>query len=288
MTLRPRTLRQSHFVPPVSYLLAEDLGFLRGSDVVLTRTTSSAEQLRALLAGEQDMVVTAIDNLFEWVLAGADLRLVAQVEATTRLGIHARSGLETITDLAGCRFAVDAPNNGFALIARRLLRDAGVEVDYRVVGGVRERLDAMLDGEVDATLLGAPFDKLAEKAGFARIVDINAWLPELPGQGLVVRADVVGSVELERYLRALARGVEAGVPMSDAQGIELLERCGFQAGAPSAWDSRARTLTVDQRGLELLTGIRRSLGMLPPGIGLEELYNGEPLLRASRSAPICN
>ena len=201
------TLRQSHFVPPVSYLLAEDLGFLRGSDVVLTRTTSSAEQLRALLAGEQDMVVTAIDNLFEWVLAGADLRLVAQMEATTPLGIHARRGLETIADLAGCRFAVDAPNNGFALIARRLLRDAGVEVDYRVVGGVRERLDAMLDGEVDATLLGAPFDKLAEKAGFARIVDINAWLPELPGQGLVVRADVVGSVELERYLRALARGV---------------------------------------------------------------------------------
>ncbi|MGO4587610.1 ABC transporter substrate-binding protein [Paenarthrobacter sp. 2TAF44] len=284
MTLRQRTLRQSHFVPPVSYLLAEDLGFLRGSDVVLTRTTSSAEQLRALLAGEQDMVVTAIDNLFEWTLAGADLRLVAQVEATTPLGIHARSGLATITDLAGCRFAVDAPNNGFALIAKRLLRDAGVEVDYRVVGGVRERLDALLDGEVDATLLGAPLDKLAEKSGFARIVDINAWLPELPGQGLVVRADVVGSVELERYLRALARGVEAGVQLSDAQGIELLERCGFQAGATSAWDSRARTLTVDQRGLELLTGIRQSLGMLGQGTSLKELCDTEPLLKALEPA----
>ena len=276
------TLRQSHFVPPVSYVLAEDLGFLRGSEVLLTPTTSSAEQLRALLAGEQDMVVTAIDNLFEWTLAGADLRLVAQIEATTPLGVHARGGLEAMTDLAGCRFAVDAPNNGFALIAKRLLRDAGVEVDYVVVGGVRERLDALLDDEVDATLLGAPFDKLAEKAGFAQIVDINAWLPELPGQGLVVRAEILESEELERYLRALVCGVDAGGSMPDAQGIELLERCGYQAGAASAWNSRARRLTVDRRGLELLTEIRQSLGMLGPGSALEELYDPEPLLRATQ------
>ena len=276
------TLRQSHFVPPVSYALAEDLGFLRGSEVLLTPTTSSAEQLRALLAGEQDMVVTAIDNLFEWTLAGADLRLVAQIEATTPLGVHARGGLEAMTDLAGCRFAVDAPNNGFALIAKRLLRDAGVEVDYVVVGGVRERLDALLDDEVDATLLGAPFDKLAEKAGFAQIVDINAWLPELPGQGLVVRAEILESEELERYLRALVCGVDAGGSMPDAQGIELLERCGYQAGAASAWNSRARRLTVDRRGLELLTEIRQSLGMLGPGSALEELYDPEPLLRATQ------
>ncbi|MGO4470848.1 ABC transporter substrate-binding protein [Arthrobacter sp. 2RAF6] len=280
------SLRQSHFVPPVSYLLAAELGFLRDVEVLPTRTTSSAEQLRALLAGEQDMAVTAIDNLFEWTRAGADLRLVAQVEATTPLGIHTGGDVESIADLAGCRFAVDAPDNGFALIAKRLLRDAGVEVDYVVVGGVRERLDALLGGQVDATLLGPPFDKLAEKAGFARVVNVNAVLPELPGQGLVVRAEVLESQELESYLRALVSGVGAGVSMADAQGIELLERCGYQAAGASAWGARARTLGVDPRGLELLTEIRRSLGMLPPGIGLEELCDVEPLLRATRSATI--
>ena len=281
-------LRQSHFVPPVSYLLAAELGFLRGVEVVPTRTPSSAEQLRALLAGEQDMVVTAIDNLFEWTRAGADLRLVAQVEQTTPLGIHAGGDVESLADLAGCRFAVDAPDNGFALIAKRLLRDAGVEVDYVVVGGVRERLDALLGGQVDATLLGPPFDKLAEKAGLRRVVDVNALLPELPGQGLVVRAELLASAELERYLGALVRGVEAGESMTDAEGIELLERCGYQAAATAAWGARARTLAVDQRGLGLLTGIRRSLGMLPPDIGLEELCDGEPLLRATRAATVGN
>ena len=281
-------LRQSHFVPPVSYLLAAELGFLRGVEVLPTRTPSSAEQLRALLAGEQDMVVTAIDNLFEWTRAGADLRLVAQVEQTTQLGIHAGGDVESLADLAGCRFAVDAPDNGFALIAKHLLLDAGVEVDYVVVGGVRERLDALLGGQVDATLLGPPFDKLAEKAGMRRVVDVNALLPELPGQGLVVRAELLASAELERYLGALVRGVAAGESMTDAEGIELLERCGYQAAATAAWGARARTLAVDQRGLGLLTGIRRSLGMLPPDIGLEELCDGEPLLRATRAATVGN
>jgi len=281
-------LRQSHFVPPVSYLLAAELGFLRGVEVLPTRTPSSAEQLRALLAGEQDMVVTAIDNLFEWTRAGADVRLVAQVEQTTQLGIHAGGDVESLADLAGCRFAVDAPDNGFALIAKHLLLDAGVEVDYVVVGGVRERLDALLGGQVDATLLGPPFDKLAEKAGMRRVVDVNALLPELPGQGLVVRAELLASAELERYLGALVRGVAAGESMTDAEGIELLERCGYQAAATAAWGARARTLAVDQRGLGLLTGIRRSLGMLPPDIGLEELCDGEPLLRATRAATVGN
>lgn len=281
-------LRQSHFVPPASYLLAAELGFLHGVEVLATRTTSSAEQLRALLAGEQDMVVTAIDNLFEWTRAGADLRLVAQVEATTALGIHAGGDVESIADLAGCRFAVDAPDNGFALIAKRLLRDAGVEVDYVVVGGVRERLDALLGGHVDATLLGAPFDKMADQAGMRRVMDVNALLPELPGQGLVVRAELLRSAELERYLCALVRGVEAGESMAEAQGVELLERCGYQAAAASAWGTRARTLAVDRRGLGLLTEIRRSLGMLPPDIGLDELCDGEPLLRATRSATVGN
>jgi len=281
-------LRQSHFVPPVSYLLAAELGFLRGVEVLPTRTPSSAEQLRALLAGEQDMVVTAIDNLFEWTRAGADVRLVAQVEQTTPLGIYAGVDVESLADLAGCRFAVDAPDNGFALIAKHLLRDAGVEVDYVVVGGVRERLDALLGGQVDATLLGPPFDKLAEKAGMRRVVDVNALLPELPGQGLVVRAELLASAELERYLGALVRGVAAGESMTDAEGIELLERCGYQAAATAAWGARARTLAVDQRGLGLLTGIRRSLGMLPPDIGLEELCDGEPLLRATRAATVGN
>jgi ABC-type nitrate/sulfonate/bicarbonate transport system substrate-binding protein len=270
----------------VSYLLADELGFLQGLEVLPTRTTSSSEQLRALLSGEQDMVVTAIDNLFEWTRAGADLRLVAQVEATTPLGIHAGGDVESIADLAGCRFAVDAPDNGFALIAKRLLRD--VDVDYVVVGGVRERLDALLGGQVDATLLGPPFDQLAELAGMKRVLDVNALLPELPGQGLVVRAGVLESEELERYLRAMVLGVGAGVSMEDEQGIELLERCGYQDAAARAWGSRARTLAVDHRGLALLTEIRRSLDMLPPNVRLEELYDGEPLVRAARSATIHN
>ena len=199
------SLRQSHFVPPVPYLIAAHHGMLDGLDVDTTRATSSASQLEGLISGELDLAVTAIDNLFEWTKAGADLRLVAQVEKTTPLGLYARDSAESLADLAGRRFAVDALSNGFALAARRVLQDAGVEVHYVEVGGVRERFDALVAGDADATLLGPPIDELAVAAGMRCLAAVNSLLPDFPGQGLVVRAPLVGSEELHDYLRALVR-----------------------------------------------------------------------------------
>lgn len=274
-------LRQSHFVPPVPYLLATELGFLEEIEVQSTRTTSSAEQLAGLLDGTIDVAITAMDNLFEWDRAGADVRLIAQVEATTPLGIYARDEMATMADLAGCRFAVDAPDNGFALLARHLLGSAGIDVDYVVIGGVRERFEALLAGEIDASLLGPPFDKLAEQAGMRCVSEVNELLPQLPGQGLVVRTELLGAEELAGYLGALARGAAAGESMDVQAGVALLERHGYQAAAATAWAARARTLTVDPIGRELLTQIRGGLGMLSGRKPLAELCETGPLLRAS-------
>ncbi|MCG2621990.1 ABC transporter substrate-binding protein [Arthrobacter sp. I2-34] len=265
-------------MPPVPYLLAAEFGLLDG--VEATRTTSSGAQLEALITGQQDIAVTAIDNLFEWTKAGADLRLVAQIEQTTPVGVYARGDVESVADLAGCRFAVDALANGFALIARRMLRDAGVEVDYVEAGGVRERFEALLAGEADASLLGPPFGELAAQAGMRCVASVNELLPELPGQGLVVRTQMVDSDALHAYLRALVRGAEIGVSLPDDDGIALLERCGFKAAAAAAWAARPRTLAVQRSGLALLTDIRRSLEVLPRDIGLADLWDAEPLRRA--------
>ena len=137
------------------------------------------------------------------LIAGADLRLVAQTEATTPLGVYARPGLSRLADLEGGRFAVDAAGNGFSLVARYLLEGQGVTVEYIEVGGVKERLDALLDGTVDATLLGPPFDATARDSSCPLLATVAASLPAFPGQGLVVRAALLGSGELAAYLHAL-------------------------------------------------------------------------------------
>ncbi len=277
------SLRQSHFVPPVPYLIAAHHGMLDGLDVDTMRATSSASQLEGLLSGELDLAVTAIDNLFEWTKAGADLRLVAQVEKTTPLGLYARDSAESLADLAGRRFAVDALSNGFALAARRVLQDAGVEVHYVEVGGVRERFDALVAGDADATLLGPPIDELAVAAGMRCLAAVNSLLPDFPGQGLVVRAPLVGSEELHDYLRALVGGAEYCRSLSADDGVAFLTQCGFSTAAAAAWEARPDTLEVSSSGLAVLTDIRRSLGMLPQGIELAALCDAGPLRRATET-----
>lgn len=267
------TLRQSQFFEPVPVAIARELGLLAGLDLEVTRTTGSAEQRRALASGEVDLVVTAIDNLFAWSSDIGDLRLLAQLEATTPLVIFADAGVESIDDLQGRRFAVDALTNGFALVARHVLRARQVEVQYVEAGGVAERLQALLSGDVDATLLGPPFDAMAADAGKRLLMRIGDVLPDLPGQGLVAREGLLGSPELAAYLGALTRAVAEGAAMTDDDGVALLERSGFGAAAPTAWHARPRTLDVDRAGLELLTEIRRGLGLLPPGVELAALQN---------------
>ena len=232
------TLRMSYFVEPGPLVVAKEAALLEGIELVETRTTGSPAQLEGLLAGQLDVVVTAIDNLFAWVGAGADVVLVGQVEATIPMGIYASAERSSLADLAGTRFAVDASTNGFALVARYLFRRVPIDVEYVEVGGVVKRLEALLEGTTDATLLGPPFDAQALAAGMHEVANVQRELPAFPGQGLVVRRELIGTPELEALL--------------DAMRVSGM-------------------IAVDPVGLDLLTQIRDDLGLLPEGIALRAL-----------------
>ncbi|APH46038.1 hypothetical protein BMW26_14535 [Microbacterium sp. 1.5R] len=264
------TLRQLHFVPPVLLLVAEAQGLLAREGVSLQarRTTSSAEQMAALMSGEADIAVTAMDNAFVWNEHGADVRIIGQVERSTGLSVYAAGERRSLADLHGARFAVDALSNGFAIIARWVLSEAGVTADFVQIGGVTERLDALLDGRVDATLLGPPFDAMADAAGVTRIASVDTVLPSYPGQGILVRAQRTPSEdeELRAYLRALTEAVSVADAMERGSGAELITQSGVPRGSAEAlWESRPASLRVDPEGLKVLETLRSDLGLMPGG-----------------------
>ena len=232
------SLNISYFVTPPALRAARQSGLLDSIEVNETQTTGSAAQLTGLLDGSLNAVVTAIDNLFEWTSAGADLRLAGQVEHTTPLSLIAAPQHECLRDLERTRFAIDAFANGFALVARTLLSDAGVEVEWVQTGGVKERLEALLDGRAAATLLGPPFGEQALAAGQRLLMRVQDVYPTFPGQGLIVRADLLDTSEGKAFLAALR-----------ASGL----------------------LAVNEAGLDLLREIRHGLGLLPSGVDLHAL-----------------
>lgn len=278
-------LRQTQFVPPTLQAIASHLGFFTEGDVQLetSATRSSDQQREELLSGERDLAVTAMDNLLIWNDRGGDFALVAQLEQTTPLGLYARPEIRGPGDLAGCRFGVDAPHNGFAIIAKHALQD--VDVDYVEVGGVRERLQALVNGTVDATLLGPPLDEMAEDSGFAKILNVNDHYRDYPGQGLVVRRSRIPELRplLDPYLAALNRAVIWAQGASSDQGATVLRAGGFgERSSLRAWEVRPATLIPSTAGLLTIVRLREELGRLPASFaGIDSLWEPAPLEKAS-------
>ena len=135
-------------------------------------------------------------------------------------------------------------------------------------------------GDADATLLGPPIDELAAAAGMRCLATVNSLLPDFPGQGLVVRAPLVGSEELHDYLRALVGGAEYCRSLSADDGVAFLTQMRLLHGGRGG-QARPDTLEVSSSGLAVLTDVRRSLGMLPQGIELAALCDAGPLRRAN-------
>ncbi len=135
-----------------------------------SRNPSSDAQFKALVAGEVDAVVSAIDNVIGWNrrLGPKDFRVVAQVEPTTPLALVAAPDRKSVADLRGANLLVDAVDNGFVIALQAMSREAGIDENgcgFTPAGGVTEQYQALLDGRGDATLLGQPFATQAAEAG---------------------------------------------------------------------------------------------------------------------------
>ncbi|MFF7656173.1 ABC transporter substrate-binding protein [Streptomyces sp. NPDC007983] len=278
-------LRQAVFVPPAVSVVADELGLFAdaGVEVETVLIESSSDQRDRLVGGDVDVGVTAVDNLLVWNRGGGELRVVAQVESTTPLRLVARSSMEEVPDLRGARLGVDAVDNGFAVVLRRLLARRGLEsadCEWVPVGGVRERFEALREGTVDATLLGPPLDELAIREGLVELISVVEEMPDFPGQGVVAGAAALHDGErLSRYLGALeaARRWLSGAPRE--QALEVLARGGYGTGAARA---ALRTCPVSlvpvRAGLERIVSMRRELDMLPdPAPRVEDLYDSGPL-----------
>lgn len=275
------------FVPPAIHRTAEQAGFLaaRGIGVQGVMTRSSDQQFEALRDGVCDVAITAMDNVIVWNRreGGGDFRIVAQIEADTGNTLVAQPGIGSIADLAGKRLLVDSAENGFVVALRALLADAGVDFASCTViraGGVKERLDAMLAGEGDATLLGPPFVELGEAHGLQALARVSDAYPAFPGQGLVVRGSLARDERLGRWLAALEQGRAVARRDPAATAAAMIAGGMPPASAETLAAFVGERLDVPKAGVELLIAQRRRLGLPGGDAAFADLVDLEPLQRA--------
>lgn len=264
------------FAPPAVALAAQGLA-LPGADVIdSVRTRGSDEQFETLVRGDCDAVVTAMDNVFAWNRrpGPGDFRIVAQIERTTPLVVMAQPHIGSLVQLKGASLLVDAPGNGFVIALRALLQAEGLGLsDYRLIeaGGVKERLDALLAKQGDATLLGPQFDAVAQRAGLRALATVQDRYPRFPGQGVVVSRAALPRFQqdLTRWLRALDGVCQQAMTLTQqvtdamvlTSGLDAVTVSGLLRGIPDV-------LRPDRAGVDLLIDMRRAL-QLP---GAEDTY----------------
>jgi ABC-type nitrate/sulfonate/bicarbonate transport system substrate-binding protein len=215
--------------------LAASSGLLAavGLEVSEHPVPSSPAQFRSLVDGDLQVALTSPDNVLAYRFNPQnplgrllDARIVGAVDRALGLGLYGRPGF-TAGDLRGARVGVDVPHSGFALALYALADRLGVRRDeYELValGSTPKRLDALLAGECDATMLNAGNELLAEAAGCVRLAGVTDHFA--PYLGTVVA--VVGDRHLEtarRLAQALAETCTEIIARSlDAEVVASAER----------------------------------------------------------------
>lgn len=280
------TLNICWFLPLPAAAIAEARGLYAEQGLVVTAQTvrSSDEQYELLASGAAQAGVTAMDNVFDWNRRGAvdDLRIVAQMERTTGSVLMGAAGVDTLAKLKGGTLLVDAPDNGFVVVTRAMLRAAGLELgDYRleVVGGVMARVEALERGTGDAALLVPLFEQRILAAGGHVLGRVDESFPGFPGQGLAVRRSALDKIgpELSAWLDALreagqwaeANPAEAETIVMDKTGLPAPAVAGLLAAAPLDYRPALASL-------ELIVSQRTELGLPGAEGGMATLF--EPAL----------
>lgn len=172
------------FSPSVLLRVARRTGRLakQGLAVEERPVHSSPGQFRSLLDGDLDAILTSPDNVLAYRYSPSnpighttDVRIVSAVDRGLGLGLYARPGLGSSAQLVGATFGVDVPMSGFAFAMFALAESIGLRRDdYEVVplGSTPRRLDALLAGACDATMLNAGNELLAEQAGCLRLARV--------------------------------------------------------------------------------------------------------------------
>jgi ABC-type nitrate/sulfonate/bicarbonate transport system substrate-binding protein len=158
------------------YVMREK-GLLKGYDLSVKATTGSVPQVQAMMAGDADIALTAMDNVIAYDEGQGDPAVPGPFDFAAFLGVGpgvlrllVTKDITSYAQLRGKTFAVDAVGTGFTFVLRRMLEKNGIMPgEYTLVplGSTQKRFDGMVAGQAVGGVVGAPFDVLGQqKYGF--------------------------------------------------------------------------------------------------------------------------
>jgi NitT/TauT family transport system substrate-binding protein len=146
-------------------------------------------------------------------LGGADVVYLAATMDSMSYQIVARPEIRSVQNLKGKRIGISRFGASPDVAVRMALRKLGLnpESDVSIIqtGGSPERLAALLGKKIDATVLNAPFDKVAQKHNLTIIADTSKLGVAYFDTGIVTTRGFVKSHEeiVRQFMKSYVEAV---------------------------------------------------------------------------------
>lgn len=270
--------------------VGQDKGFFAEQSIAIEiqGTPNSVTQMTDFSQGKFDIAMTAVDNIVAYVEAQGEAPIGPQREFMAVMGsdsgflsLVAAPSIAKIEDLAGKTLSVDAMTTGYAFVLYEIMRRHGLDKDkgdYQIVraGGMVQRWDALREGQHAATLLSAPYNIIAIKAGFTELVKATDIIG--PYQGNVAAVCRPWAREnrpkVSAYISAYRRSISWLLdPQNRNEALAILRRHLPQMPVEIAEASYVelldpargffRTCEIDRSGLECVLALRSRYGVPP-------------------------
>ncbi|HUI13016.1 MAG TPA: ABC transporter substrate-binding protein [Xanthobacteraceae bacterium] len=177
------------------FYVAVEQGFFarHGLNVDLQLTKGSSPQRAALASGAVDIVHSAVDNALAMIAAGNDVVIVGGGDSGTN-EFYVQDNVKSFADIRGHAIVVDATNTAYALQAKKILAQHGLQAgkDYTLnpVGNGGFRLRALFTDKNNAgAILNLPFSLEAAAKGLHSLGRTADLLGPYQAGGDFVRRD---------------------------------------------------------------------------------------------------
>jgi ABC-type nitrate/sulfonate/bicarbonate transport system substrate-binding protein len=273
--------------------VGQDKGFFTeaGIAVEVQGTPNSVTQMTDFSLGKFDIAMTAVDNIVAYVEGQGEAPIGPQGDFMAVMGsdsgflsLVASPSVTKIEDLAGKTLSVDAMTTGYAFVLYEIMRRYGLNKDgldkdkgnYEIVraGGMVQRWNALREGKHAATLLSAPYNIIAQNAGFKELVKATDVIGPYQGNVAAVRRPWAqdNRTKIEAYIRAYRRSIAwLYEPNNRTEAIAILNSHLPQMPKAIAEASHSelldpargffRACEIDRAGLDCVLSLRSRYGL---------------------------
>ncbi len=215
--------------------IAADAGLFRDSGLdasLVAMTVNSSALMAALSSGEVNLVLTDGGTAADGRAAGADVRVVAQLQPVSPYGLAGAPEIKSTDDLKGRKIGVQSLSGSDAVATKLLLSKLGLDwkTDVSLIsvgsGGSSTRVAALLNGTVQATVVDPRADLPAiQPKGFHLVADLAALgVPALSASLAINGAYATAHPEaIQKFTDAIVRAI-AREKTDKPYGLKLLER----------------------------------------------------------------